>query len=280
MAKYYANIQPEFDTFGVWIAKTNNLLNDISTIVITVDGTTDGAVTTGNAFVNGSLGATTLVVNTAIRGGNGSVSGILAVASNTLFQYNVNVAGVLSANIATINSANVGNLQVGFLTANIANVATLIANTATINTLNVSTLNVTGSSAAFNVPVSFNANVSMNNNYLTNVSFKGYNEFLNNVSSASGTVTLDLAASNFFVLNLVGNVTLAFNNAPSGKAETFTIIAIQDGTGGRTISLPSGTKYAGGVVPPQTTAANAIDVWTVLTFNGLNIASLSVKNAS
>ena len=59
-------------------------------------------------------------------------------------------------------------------------------------------------------------------------------------------------------------------------------MAKQDATGGRTITWPTGTKWSGGSAPPATTTANAIDIWTVMTYDGGTswIASLSVKGAA
>ena len=61
-----------------------------------------------------------------------------------------------------------------------------------------------------------------------------------------------------------------------------TLVAKQDATGGRTITWPAGTKYAGAVSPPATTNANAVDIWSIMTYDAGNtyIVSLSVKNAS
>jgi hypothetical protein len=63
---------------------------------------------------------------------------------------------------------------------------------------------------------------------------------------------------------------------------SFTIAVKQDATGGRTITWPSGTKWPGGVAPPATTAANAIDIWSVMTYDGGStwVSSLSIKNVS
>ena len=89
MAKLYANVNPSFDTFATWVAKTNNLFNDMSNIIVTVDYSTNGAVTTGNAFVNGYLTAVTLIANTALRGGTATTVANLNIQSAV---YSVNTA--------------------------------------------------------------------------------------------------------------------------------------------------------------------------------------------
>ena len=128
----------------------------------------------------------------------------------------------------------------------------------------------------------YTANVSFANNYLIAPALKAYSEFISNTTVSTTTTTLDLSTSNFFNLTLSSNTTLAFSNAPAGRAYYFTIVTTQDATGGRILSWPITSKYAGGTVPPQTTTANSVDVWNVLTYNGGSsyIVSLSAKNAS
>ena len=78
-------------------------------------------------------------------------------------------------------------------------------------------------------------------------------------TSNTGSVTIDFAAHQNFVLTMQGNVTLANPSTESvGQAGVF--VFIQDGTGSRTLSL--GTDYespAGGGIT-LSTAANAVDV--------------------
>jgi hypothetical protein len=128
----------------------------------------------------------------------------------------------------------------------------------------------------------YTANVSFANNYLLAPAFKAYSEYLANTTVSTTSTTLDLSTSNFFNLTLSSNTTLSFTNLPSGKAVYFTIVTTQDATGGRILNWPASIKTAGGYIPPQTTAANAVDVWNVLTYNGgtTYIVSLSAKNAS
>ena len=66
-------------------------------------------------------------------------------------------------------------------------------------------------------------------------------------TSNTGSVTLDFAANQNFVLTLTGNVTLA-NPSTEQVGQAGVIVCIQDGTGSRTLSL--GTDYespAGGI---------------------------------
>jgi cytoskeletal protein CcmA (bactofilin family) len=68
-------------SFGVWLERTNQALSVISTNTVTTDVTINGALTSGNAFVNGVFGAVTLVANT-LQGGNNVLANTLHVSTN------------------------------------------------------------------------------------------------------------------------------------------------------------------------------------------------------
>ena len=128
----------------------------------------------------------------------------------------------------------------------------------------------------------FGANASFGNNFIIAPVLKAYAEDkqASNVSTVS--TTLDFSNTNVFELTMSSNTTFAFTNPPANtRMYTATLIIRQDGTGGRTIAWPTTARYPGGVQPPPTTTANAIDIWTVTTFNSGNthIISLSVKDA-
>ena len=114
------------------------------------------------------------------------------------------------------------------------------------------------------------------------VNLRNYSEYISANTATTGATTLDLSTANFFNLTLTGNVTFSFSNPPAGRMMSFTIAAKQDATGGRTITWPGTAKYAGGVVPPATTTANATDIWSAMTYDGGTsyIVSLSVKAAA
>lgn len=74
----------------------------------------------------------------------------------------------------------------------------------------------------------------------------------------SGTSkTIDWTAGNKQKITMTGNCTFTFT-APSGPCNLILRI-IQDGTGGRTITLPT-IKWAGGAAPTWSTAASKIDI--------------------
>jgi len=85
--------------------------------------------------------------------------------------------------------------------------------------------------------------------------------------NASGATSIDLNNGNVFNVTLTGSATLSFANAISGKATSFTLYLKQDGTGSRTVTWPSGTKWSGGA-PTLSTGANAVDILVLESLDG------------
>ena len=77
--------------------------------------------------------------------------------------------------------------------------------------------------------------------------------------SQTGSVTLDFAANQNFVLTFTGNVTLA-NPSTEQVGQSGIICCIQDGTGSRTLSLGTDYETAGGAGITLSTAANSVDI--------------------
>ena len=75
----------------------------------------------------------------------------------------------------------------------------------------------------------------------------------------TGNVTLDFGANQNFVLTLTGNVTLD-NPTTEQVGQSGFIVFIQDGTGGRTVSLGTDYETAGGAGLTLSSAASATDV--------------------
>jgi hypothetical protein len=84
--------------------------------------------------------------------------------------------------------------------------------------------------------------------------------------SISGATNINVATIGGSVeRTLTGNVTLTMT-APSGiPGAAVTLMLIQDGTGGRTVSWPSNVKWAGGAAPTLTAAAGSIDIFRFYT---------------
>ena len=75
----------------------------------------------------------------------------------------------------------------------------------------------------------------------------------------TGSVTLDFAANQNFVLTLTGNVTLA-NPTTEQVGQSGFIVFIQDATGGRTVSLGTDYETAGGAGLTLSSAASTTDI--------------------
>ena len=88
-------------------------------------------------------------------------------------------------------------------------------------------------------------------------------------NNASGTITLDMGINNFFNITLSGNITIALSNT-SLTTRTYTaVIAIkQKSTGGLTVTWPNNCNTPGNTIFTQSTVGNAVDVYTVFTYDG------------
>ena len=82
----------------------------------------------------------------------------------------------------------------------------------------------------------------------------------------NATFAIDAGAGTTHTVTLTGSIgtALTFSNLPSDGSVTLTLIITQDGTGGKTITWPTGTKWAGGTAPTLSTAANAVDIVTLV----------------
>ena len=246
------------------------------------------------------IGTTTIQSTSAAQ----AVSGITTLAAgNTTITGNISVTSVGSFDrITTANNGSGTNISIGddawFGDVNIADTVRIMgqqsANNGHIifgNADNSVKLGRTGTgpltwNGAFSVTgglTTLSANLVMANNNITNPTLTGYTESEVSNTAVTGTYTLNCVDSNFWDLTLTGNTTISPTGVPpSTRMWAGTIVAKQDATGGRTITWPAGSKYPGGVVPPATTTANAIDVWSLMTYDGGTswVVSLTVKGAA
>jgi len=96
---------------------------------------------------------------------------------------------------------------------------------------------------------------------------KGGQETVSTVAASTSSTTLDLNNGNVFSVTLSANTTLSVSNVANGKACSFSLYLKQDGTGSRTVTWPSGTKWSGGA-PTLSTAANAVDICVLESIDG------------
>lgn len=86
------------------------------------------------------------------------------------------------------------------------------------------------------------------------------------VGVVAGVVTLDLAVSRNFIVNLTANVTgLTLNNIPASGVVDLDIDFVQDATGGRTVTFPVSFKALGGSDTVVDAAANKVTVLSAKT---------------
>ena len=78
-------------------------------------------------------------------------------------------------------------------------------------------------------------------------------------ANATGSTTLNFSTYQNFVLTLTGNVTLA-NPTTEAVGQSGFIVFIQDGTGGRTVSLGTDYETAGAGGLTLSTAASTTDI--------------------
>jgi hypothetical protein len=97
---------------------------------------------------------------------------------------------------------------------------------------------------------------------------ENYTDKTADIAVTGATTTIDLAVTTARLLRLAmgANTTLAFANVPTTGVTALTLVCTQDATGGRTLTLPAGTKYPGGTAPVLSTAAAAED-WIELVFH-------------
>jgi hypothetical protein len=123
-----------------------------------------------------------------------------------------------------------------------------------------------------------NANITAN---LT-TTFKSVKDTIIANTTTNGANTVNLQDSNYFRHVLTANSTFTFTNAPaSGTGQLFSLLILQDGTGGRTVSWGNTIYWAGGSAPPATTNANARDLWTFITYDAGSTywGTLAIKDA-
>lgn len=121
------------------------------------------------------------------------------------------------------------------------------------------------------------ANVVMGN---ITANFKSTKDFIAS-STTGGAISVDLSTSNWFKYTLSSSAVFTFTNAPSdGLAKTFSLVLIQDGTGGRTITFANTVYWSGGAIPPATTGSSSKDLWTFTTYDGGStyVGTLAVKD--
>jgi hypothetical protein len=250
-----ANVEVTSDSFGGWISKTNQIRNDMGTVVVTVasvaqPNSTNGAETSGNAHVEGIFSATTLSAVDALRGGTVSVPANLYIITNTEITsaattFAVTANTTLSGANVYITSANTTVGDAGTDKLNVNAVADFNANvnidgifTQTANAVFSGALvNITGANTTVgdagtdklnvNATSDFNANVNIDG-ILTQTANATFTGALVNITGANttigdaGTDVLNVNATADFNANVnIDGLFTVTNTATFTGAETY-----------------------------------------------------------
>lgn len=157
-----ANVATQTDTFGAWVDRTNQIVFDMSEIVVTAQQNTVGGATSGNvvitsnvynqdtaAWVNstgGILQSNTFAALNGLRGGNVQASNTLLIVSNTNIQNNL----INAASNSTVNSIRTTGSYVDIQSANLFVNNTLLQVKSNVH-INSTSSNVSINSAAMHV---------------------------------------------------------------------------------------------------------------------------------
>lgn len=192
MSVAITQINTSSDTFQSWVDKTNSVIGAMGANVITSAATTDGGVTTGNAYANGVFAANVVAAVTTLRGGSVSTAANLNVTSN------LHITGAnLSANGTSLNFtfgsyANVITDTIAFNSNNfsVTGNTNLRANTLSVNVNGRVGVNTGAAAAALDVvgtvnfgsgAVTINSNTTVAANTLITA-----NTIVRNGSTANG----------------------------------------------------------------------------------------------
>ena len=215
------------------------LANSINTDIAT--GVT--ANTTANAALPKAGGTMTGTLAMA----HASISGNVTTADNTLIQ--------LGAGNDLILTHNGSNSQIKNLTGNLEILSDGL--------INMQDAGANETFAIFNdngAVVLYHDNSAKIATTATGISVTGTAVATTNTDTTNtGSVTLDFAANQNFVLTLTGNTTLA-NPSTEQVGQSGFITFIQDSTGGRVVSLGTDYETAGGAGLTLTSTASATDI--------------------
>jgi len=117
-----ANVATQTDTFGAWVDRTNQIVFDMSEVVVTAQQNTVGGSTSGNVVITsnvynqdtsawvsstgGIIQANTVAALDGLRGGNVQASNTLSITSNTnILGDTINVASQSTTNTVRIKGA-------------------------------------------------------------------------------------------------------------------------------------------------------------------------------
>lgn len=243
MAFPVSNVVISSDTFSVWVERTNTLCDLFTREAVTANSLANGALTTGNSFVNGIFSAQTFAVNVGLRGGNVAAGANLAIISNAVFTgavvnvtsnvaiYDSNVyvnttsfnlvGGIanLTSNVSVINSNTSINAAIMYVVGGLANVTSNVSIAAANVFVNATAASLTGTLLSITSNVaSTQANITLNTTAVTHVgatlSSTANVTITGNLHAVSGNVSFD--SGTLFVDQINNRVGMG-NTAPDAS---------------------------------------------------------------
>jgi hypothetical protein len=282
MSVSIANVNSTTDTFQVWLDKTNQVLDNLSTVVLTSASNTAGGSTSGNVYLNGILSANTITAVTALRGGTVASAANLAVTSNVVFS-GANVGG--SVTMLNFTSTNViFNSTNTVLSGGVVNITSNVnfqSNTLFVTSTGGGRVGIGTLSPDATLSVAGSANVSGQAKFSGNVVFQANlsaqsNVYLSLVSNpAAGHIFFGNTTS--YSLNFDGT---KFNF--TGANASFTNYVNANGmTSAANVTLTGGSYLVGDITGSSNTCARSVLPGTHLSGGGVLTGDITlVVNAS
>lgn len=91
---------------------------------------------------------------------------------------------------------------------------------------------------------------------------------LTTVAASGASSSAAVSSTGVLDITLTSNCSLSLSGAVAGESWGITLVIRQDATGSRTVSWPSGTKWASGAAPTLSTAANSVDIVSMFSVDG------------
>ena len=254
---------------GTVVISSNTIrLNTIVSNVITSNTVTVNTVIANTINLNG------INVQTYIASSYDQAN-VARTHANAAFA-NANSAGVVaSAAFDRGNTAvlKTGNTMTGNLVMSGANIAFATATNSGIYWSGTSFVHspganrlVLGTSGVHVFEITSTANVNFFDNTLRRPILRDYSITRVDLGNATGSVTIDLEAGNFFTATSTGTTTWTFSNPPTGVTAGGFIIELTNG-GSQTQNWPTtATKWPGGVAPTLT--SSGVDLLVFVTDDG------------
>ena len=231
-------------SFGTWLARTNQTIAVLSTNAVTTDNTSIGGFTNGNGTVNGYFGANTLFAINEIRGGNVTASNTLIVTSNTTFKYGSSNLVVFTSNDSVTNVT----IKVTDVTINTTSNSSLTSNNLivnVVNNINIFSTNITSNSVttvlnSTNTFINSNTTISGTNTTInSNVAINGSNTIINNTNTVINSNTT-ISGTNTII-----NSNVAINGSNTIINNTNTIVNSNTTISGTSTIINSNTIITG-----------------------------------